>query len=286
MKQLLDVLLTDLEPDPEQPRKDFEPEALNELALSIQAVGVIQAITIRNNPHGSTKYMIIAGERRWRASKIAGKETIPAVLLSKVDPNVVYQQQLTENLHREGLNPVEKAEFIERRLGELRSLGVGSPIEEISKELGVSPSWVSKNTAVLRFAADLREVVRDGRLREYAVLKKLDKLPSEKRQSALDLIKNGQFNAKTFFARKRYDKPQVDAKDDMVNGSEENGTEKPVKNKAFVAKLSLKRDAFVKLVQATDYGNIASSVNPLWTEMSDDELHSLSKSFVDWIEKS
>lgn len=286
MKQLLDVLLTDLEPDPEQPRKDFEPEALNELALSIQAVGVIQAITIRHNPYGTTKYMIIAGERRWRASKIAGKDTIPAVLLNKVEPNVVYQQQLTENLHREGLNPVEKAEFIERRLAELRSSGVASPVEEISKELGVSASWVSKNTAVLRFAADLREVVRDGRLREYAVLKKLDKLPAEKRQSALDLIKSGQFNAKAFFARKRYDKPQEAAADETDSGNDGVSDEKSVKNKVFAAKFSLRRDTFVKLVQATDYGSIASSVNPSWHEMSDDELQSLAKGFVDWLEKS
>lgn len=287
MKELIEIPLSDIEPDPEQPRKDFEPAALNELAESIAAVGVIQAITVRRNPNGATKYMIIAGERRWRASSIAGRETIPAVFINEINKDVIYQQQLTENLFRADLNPVEKAEFIDNRLAELKASGVENATEQVAKEIGVSVSWVSKNTAVLRFAEELKDAVRRGKLRDYEALKKIDKLSKAKKAEALRLIESGEFNSKKFFSRKR---PEAEKVEDSIADSNagtgnEDSTQK-AKEKAFVAKFNLTKDAFIKLVKGTEYGNIISSVKDDWPLSSDEEFRKYLEGFKDWLQKS
>lgn len=286
MKQYLDVQLTDLEPDPLQPRKDFEETALNELAASIAAVGVIQAITIRTNPNGTTRYMIVAGERRWRASAIAGKDTIPAVLVSDLEKDQIYQQQLTENLFREDLNPVEKAEFIDGRITELRERGAHNAVELVAAEIGVTTSWVSKNTAVLRFAEELRAVVRAGKLRKYELLQKIDKLPVQKKQEAIRQINSGEFKEKEFFKRKRYDnkKPVIVESEESAPTEQEVG--ESTKAKAFTVKLNLTKQAFIKLVRGTEYGLVASSVNQEWDKLPDNEFQNIVDGFKDWIAKS
>ena len=102
MEKLKHLKLDELTPDPNQPRKDFNPEMLDELANSIAAVGVIQPIRVRRNPSaalGQPDYRIIAGERRWLASKKAGKDTIPAVIVddeAALTDEAIYAHQLTE----------------------------------------------------------------------------------------------------------------------------------------------------------------------------------------------
>src|SRR5690606_33081527 len=160
-------------------------------ASSIAAVGVIQPIRVRRNPdaaYGQPKYMIIAGERRWRASSKAGKDTIPAVSVedeASLTADSICAHQLTENLHRQDLNPVEKAEFINGRIEYLKSQGITNAIEQVAKELGVSPSWVSKNTAILKYAPEIRALARDGKLRDYSLLKKISALRTDKQQRAI-----------------------------------------------------------------------------------------------------
>ena len=211
MEKLEHLKLDELVPDPNQPRKDFNPEMLDELANSIAAVGVIQPIRVRRNPSaafGQPDYRIIAGERRWLASKKAGKDTIPAVIVkdeAALTDDAIYAHQLTENLHRQDLNPVEKAEFINGRMDYLKGQGITHALELVAQELGVSPSWVSKNTAILKYEPEVRALVRDGKLRDYSLLKKISRLRSDKKQRAMELIERGEFNAKEFFARKRYD---------------------------------------------------------------------------------
>lgn len=124
-------------PDPNQPRKIFEDDSLTELSNSIKAIGVKQAIQVRKV---NDKYMIIAGERRYRASILAGKQTIPAIIVgdeSKLTEDALYAHQLTENLHREDLNPIEKAEFINKRMQYLISQGDENARATICEEIGV-----------------------------------------------------------------------------------------------------------------------------------------------------
>lgn len=101
-----EIPLSEIEPNPNQPRRDFDPEALQELAASIQQIGIIQPITLRQvDEH---RFQIIAGERRWRASQIAGLNSVPAYIRTIRDENVM-EMALVENIQREDLNAIEIA---------------------------------------------------------------------------------------------------------------------------------------------------------------------------------
>lgn len=283
MDRLLHVKLDELKPDPNQPRKDFDPEKLSELAGSISAVGVKTPISIRNAPEGfGVRFMIIAGERRWKASKIAGRETIPAVLIENEDDlseDAIYAHQLTENLHRQDLNPVEKAEFIQDRISYLKDKGIGNALETVANELGVSPSWVSKNTVILKYQPEIRALARDGRVRDYSLLKKISKLKDDKQQQAIKLIETGDFNAKEFFARKRYDKKTTG--DETPETSVDSSNQK--KDQAgFYTRLVLSEHEAIKLIEKTDYADLLSRHNPQWKNASQSEIKAYVAKFREW----
>lgn len=103
---ILNVKLSDIEPNKNQPRKTFEPEKVSELADSIREHGLLQPILVRPNPNGT--YQIIAGERRWRACREAELDTVP-VIIKDMDDRKVMEVSIIENLQREDLNPVEEA---------------------------------------------------------------------------------------------------------------------------------------------------------------------------------
>lgn len=281
MEQLKVFNLADLVPDPQQPRKDFNGERLQELASSIAAVGVIQPIRVRRNPNaeaGDPPYMIIAGERRWQASALANKDTVPGVLVDddeSLSDDVIYAHQLTENLHREQLNPVEKAEFINGRIEYLKSAGVSNAIEQAAKELGVSPSWVSKNTAILKYEPEVRALARDGQIRDYSLLKKISGLKPEKRQQAIALIRTGEFKAKEFFARKRYDKVKDDASSDAKD-------EAPKAAKRDNIQIQMSCSDWVKLIDKTGYSSLLDRHDQDWRVASSNILKSYVSKFKQW----
>ena len=130
-----EVMLSQIEPNRDQPRKDFDEQALNELAESIREHGLLQPILVRSKPSGG--YEIIAGERRWRASRIAGLRTVP-VVIKEMDEKEAAEVALIENLQREDLNPVEEA------MG-YRSLMVsyGLTQEQVAERMGKSRSAVA-----------------------------------------------------------------------------------------------------------------------------------------------
>ncbi|MDR1415059.1 MAG: ParB/RepB/Spo0J family partition protein [Odoribacteraceae bacterium] len=107
--------LTDIRPNPGQPRKSFDEEALSELAASIKSIGLVQPITVREIGEG--QYEIIAGERRYRAAKMAGLTTIPAYIRT-VEERAVLEMALIENIQRENLNPIEEALGYQRLIDE------------------------------------------------------------------------------------------------------------------------------------------------------------------------
>lgn len=283
MEKLLHLAISDISPDPNQPRKDFDLELLKELSDSIRAVGVIQAITVRpSNGLCDTEYMIIAGERRWRASTSAGLTTIPAILIAEdgLTDDAIYKQQLTENLHRQDLNPVEKAEFIKARIDYLKSIGVTNAVETVAEELGVSTSWVSKNTQVLKYADDIRKLARNGLIKDYNLLKKIDQCKGHKRDQAIELIQSGQFNAKDFFARKRYDSKPTDNKPREAGPGTAQSEKETVKNQF---KYVLDKHTFLMLVKKTDFKYVIEKEDPDWQEAPQDRLHHYCTSFMDWV---
>ena len=126
-----EISIEQIEVNPNQPRQEFDEESLRELADSIRELGVIQPITLRSTAEG--RYQIIAGERRFRASQLAGKKTIPAYILEASDENTM-EMALIENIQREDLNAMEIAQTnLARRLSlpssSLRSLAIRSGSE-------------------------------------------------------------------------------------------------------------------------------------------------------------
>lgn len=147
--------LFDVEPKSDQPRKDFDTEALSRLADSIAANGVLQPILVRER---DGRYQIIAGERRWRAAKQAGLSEIPAIVM-EADDLLTAELALIENLQREDLNPYEEAEAY-RALIDSFDLTQ----EEVSSKLGKSRSAIANSMRLLDLPEDVAVYLRDGSL--------------------------------------------------------------------------------------------------------------------------
>jgi ParB family chromosome partitioning protein len=138
------IPLDQLRPNEEQPRETFDAEKLDELAQSIQANGLIQPITVRREANGM--FTIIAGERRWRAARLAGLKEIPALIRS-VEQNRVLELALIENLQREDLNPVETAAAFQRLVSEH-----GLSHEEIAERTGKDRSTITNFLRLLKLS--------------------------------------------------------------------------------------------------------------------------------------
>lgn len=151
-----EVMLSEIEPNRDQPRKDFDEAALNELADSIKKHGLLQPILVRSKASGG--YEIIAGERRWRACRIAELRTVP-VVIREMDEREVMEVALIENLQREDLNPVEEA------LG-YRSLMVSYSLtqEEVAQAMGKSRSAVANVLRLLELEPNETEQLKAGKI--------------------------------------------------------------------------------------------------------------------------
>ena len=147
--------LDQIVPNPKQPRKRFEPEALAELTASIKASGVIQPIVVRRF---GDHYELIAGERRWRAAREAGLERIPAVIRAATNAESL-ELALVENLLREDLNPVEAAEGYRQLLADF-----GWTQEELGQRIGKDRSSIANTLRLMKLPAPIQEDLREGRL--------------------------------------------------------------------------------------------------------------------------
>ena len=145
-----------MESCPGQPRKQFDPDALADLADSIREHGIIQPLTVRKLQSGY--YQIIAGERRWRAARMAGLDQVPAIVV-EADDRKAMELAMIENLQREDLNPMEEAEGY-RQLMEQYNLTQ----EETAQRVGKSRSAVANALRLLNLCPSVRAMVEDGRL--------------------------------------------------------------------------------------------------------------------------
>lgn len=178
--RVLHVDLHLLDPNPFQPRTDFDEDALDELAQSVAQHGILQPLLVTKGV--ADRYTIVAGERRWRAARKAGLRTVPAIVKESYDDRDLMEAALIENLQRTDLNPVEEAEAVcvlmER---------YGLTQEMVSSRIGKSRSAVANALRILSLPSSILQYVRDGQLSSghaRAVLM----APSDRQQALADRI--------------------------------------------------------------------------------------------------
>ena len=157
VSDLREIKIEEIIRDEDQPRKDFEKEALNDLANSIREHGVLQPIIVTKK---GNKFQIIAGERRWRASQIAGIKTIPSLIRS-LSGQQKLEQSLIENLQREDLKPLEMATALNKMYGQFNMT-----LDEMSKRIGKSRSVITNHIRLLRLPEFARKAMAEGKVTE------------------------------------------------------------------------------------------------------------------------
>lgn len=179
-----EIPLKEIRPNPYQPRKSFSLEKLKELASSIKEHGIFQPILVRKS--SVSGYEIIAGERRYRASKLLGKETIPALIVDFSDQEMM-EVSLLENIQREDLNPIEEAEAYQQLLTK-----IAYTQEELASRLGKSRSNITNALRLLKLPTTVKNYVKEGKL-SYGQARTLLMCQEEEKQISLaeEAIKEG-----------------------------------------------------------------------------------------------
>lgn len=155
-ERIVQIRIGDIRPNRYQPRSSFDVKLLEPLAESIRAKGVLQPVTVRAS--GSGRYELIAGERRWRAAKMAGLETLPAIVKEAGEAEMV-ELALVENLQRADLNPIEAALGYRRLIDEFHLTQ-----EEVAQRVGTERSGIANHLRLLGLSGDIQEEIRGGRL--------------------------------------------------------------------------------------------------------------------------
>ena len=184
---VVDLKINDISPNNGQPRKNFNDDALNELASSIEENGVIQPIIVQRKGEG---YRIVAGERRWRAARIAGLSVIPAIVRDLSDQETM-AQALIENIQREDLNPIEEASAMDNLLKTHKLTQ-----EQLAKKLGKPRATIANTLRILNLDESLQEFVSRGDLSEghaKAILALKDK---EDQRKVADVIMAREMNVR------------------------------------------------------------------------------------------
>ncbi len=166
-----------IDPNPEQPRLTFDPETLNELAASITEHGVLQPILVR--PGATGRYQLVAGERRWRASKIAGLKEIPA-LIEEIDDDTAMEIAIIENLQREDLSPLDEALMYERMTSDH-----GYSVRRLAQKLGKDKGYIENRLRLADAPSEIKQLVslrKDTLSHAYELLKVED--PRKRRRLA------------------------------------------------------------------------------------------------------
>lgn len=154
MSHMAQIPIGQIVPNPSQPRTSFDEEALRELSDSIRQLGIIQPITVRRD--GTDRYIIISGERRWRASRMAGLETLPAYV-REVDDENLHAMALVENIQRQDLNAIEIALGMQRLIDEC-----GLTQDALSEKVGKKRSTVSNFLRLLKLPDEIQLALKEG----------------------------------------------------------------------------------------------------------------------------
>jgi len=154
---LVEIPVDRIEANPNQPRKQFKKEDLEELSLSIKQHGILQPLLVSEAQPG--RYVLIAGERRWRAARLAGFATVPAVIRERLDKDDLLELALVENLQRQDLTPIEEARAYEQ----LRS-ALGLSQAQIANRVGIDRSTVANALRLLKLPDEVQAMVESGEL--------------------------------------------------------------------------------------------------------------------------
>jgi ParB family chromosome partitioning protein len=174
-KQITELDIDLIDPNPDQPRTRYDEQRLRELADSIKAHGLVQPIVVRR--HG-LRYEIIAGERRWRAAQLAGLLKVPAIVRDVPDDQVL-ELSLIENIQREDLNPIEEAQAYQRLIERL-----GLTQEEIASRVGRDRTSIANSLRLLRLPGEVQSLIQEGKI-SFGHAKALLGLPSAEAQKQL-----------------------------------------------------------------------------------------------------
>lgn len=176
---VVELKINDISPNSDQPRKSFNQEALQELADSIKENGVIQPIIVAKRGKG---YRIVAGERRWRASRLAGLTVIPAIVRDLTDQQTM-EQALIENIQRQDLNPLEEAFAMENLMKEH-----GMTQEALAKKLGKSRPAIANTLRLINIDESLQDFIRNGDLSAGHARALLAITDKEEQKKAADIV--------------------------------------------------------------------------------------------------
>ncbi|KUO76323.1 MAG: chromosome partitioning protein ParB [Clostridia bacterium BRH_c25] len=238
---IIEVKITDVEPNDKQPRKAFDDKALTDLSESIKEHGVVQPIIVRKL---GNNFQIIAGERRWRASRLAGKKTIPAIVKDCSNLEVM-ELALIENLQREDLNSIEEAMAYKSLIEEYNMTQ-----EEISKQIGKSRPAIANSLRLLQLPKEIKDMIAAGKITQGHA-RALLAIEGEKRQlEVAGKIINQQLNVRQIekLAKDTKQKEKVEALPDKyqieINQLEERlktalGTKVTIQHKSNRGKIEI-----------------------------------------------
>lgn len=154
LEEIVELPLDKIEPGPFQARQDFDQESISELAASIKTHGIMQPVVVR--PLGDDRYQLVIGERRWRACREAGLQTIPAVI-RRLDDLASSEMMLIENVQRRDLNPLEEAQAYRRLIEEF-----GLTQDEISRRVGKSRPFIANTLRLLQLPTEVQSLIAKG----------------------------------------------------------------------------------------------------------------------------
>lgn len=244
-----ELKIIDVEPNKNQPRKTFDDEKLTALTNSIAEMGVILPIIVVKNESG--RYTIIAGERRWRASKLAGLKTIPAIIKNYEEKEAA-EVSLIENLQREDLNPIEEAKGYKSLID-----GFSMTQEEISKRVGKSRSAITNSLRILNLPDSIIKMLITGDITQGHA-RALLSLPSDNDKILLanKIISSGMTVRQTEDAVRNFSKPtkKVKTKKEKIYETEIKSIEDKL-SKSFSTKVKIKHGEKKGKIEIEYYGN-------------------------------
>lgn len=204
LPKVIEVDLDEIIPNPDQPRKSFNEDALRELASSIERYGLIQPITVKKDPVGGG-YILVAGERRFRAHQLLGKSTIAAILTEGKADEIA----LIENIQREDLNPIETADALAQMAERYRYTQ-----EELGKVIGKAQNTVSEYLRLNTLPPQIKDEYRTSDTVSKSVLVEISYLKTAEEQLKLwELVKNGGITVKATRAKKKQNDGKADKND-------------------------------------------------------------------------
>ncbi|MCF8104261.1 MAG: ParB/RepB/Spo0J family partition protein [Desulfohalobiaceae bacterium] len=261
-----------IEPNPSQPRKRISEQSLRELSDSISHQGVLQPILLRPNPGETGKFQIVAGERRWRASCLAGLETVPAIVKEMTDSDALIVG-LVENLQREDLNPMEESEAIEHLQVELKISQ-----EALAQKIGKSRPAIANSLRLLQLDPATKEAVRNDSLSAGAARTLLGISDPDMRQRFFEYVVRNKTSVRQIEAgvghwKKHGRLPAHIWKEQSASGRAESGTLFEGIKKACATRIRERVNCPVKISGDTEKGRITLSYR------SENELQNILEHF-------